>query len=105
MNSVSEFVEIFVTLLPSDAGGRTSAIAPRNGTYMAAVRSAQGERARVRFLEGPPQIAPGDGALVVAELDGHGKPSAGDELDLIEPGERHVGIVTLLRVLRRAVAL
>ena len=101
---VSEFVEILVTLLPADAGGRTSPVAPRSGTYRPVIRSAQGDRARVRFLEGPPQIAPGDAALVVAEIDADITLFAGDELDLIEPGERHVGIVTLLRVWRSAIS-
>lgn len=101
---MSGFVEILVTLLPSDAGGRTSPVAPRNGTYRPEVRSAQGDLARVRFLEGPPQIAPGDAALVVAEIESDRALRAGEELDLIEPGDRHVGIVTLLRVLRAAIS-
>lgn len=95
-----------MTLIPSSAGGRTSPVAPRNGTYRPLVRSQRGDRARVRFLEGPPQIAPGDGALVVAELEAGSDESifAGDELDLIEPGDHLVGIVTLMRVWRAAVS-
>jgi hypothetical protein len=103
---VSEFVELFVTLLPADAGGRTSAIAPRNGTYRPFVRTPQGNRARVRFLEGPPQIAPGDAARVVAECEDRIDEAlfAGADLELIEPAERLVGIVTLMRVLRSAIS-
>lgn len=94
-----------MTLIPESAGGRTSPVAPRNGTYRPLVRSPRGDQARVRFLEGPPQIAPGDGALVVAELEGSEESIlAGEELDLIEPGDRLVGIVTLMRVWRAAVS-
>lgn len=103
--TVSGYLELFVTMIPESAGGRTSPVAPRNGTYRPVVRTPQGDRARVRFLEGPPQIAPGDAALVVAELEGVGDDAlfAGAELDLIEPGDHLVGIVTLLRVWRSAV--
>lgn len=106
MVAVSDFLEILVTLLPSEAGGRTSPIAPRNGTYRPILRSPQGERARVRFLEGPPQIAPGDAALVVAEVesDANAVLSAGVELDLIEPDGRLVGIATAVRLWRPAVS-
>ena len=100
---MSDFLELYVTLIPESAGGRTSAVAPRNGTYRPVVRSQRGDLARVRFLEGPPQIAPGDGALVVAELEGIGDDfSAGEELDLMEPGDHLVGIATLMRVWRSA---
>ena len=68
------------------------------------MRSLQGDRTRVRFVEGPPQIAPGDAALVVAEIEtADNALLAGDEMDLVEPGERVVGIVTLLRLWRAAV--
>jgi hypothetical protein len=97
------FVEILVTMLPPDAGGRTSAVSPRDGTYRPIVRSTQGERARVRFLEGPPRIAPGDAALVVAEVESDAILLAGDELEVIEPGERLVGIATLVRFWRAAI--
>jgi hypothetical protein len=103
---VSDFIELLVTLLPPEAGGRTHPVAPRSGTYRATVRSPHGERARVRFLEGPPQIAPGEAALVVAEVESESAEVlfAGDELDLVEPDGRFVGIVTLVRVWRAAVS-
>ena len=102
---VSQFVELFVTLLPADAGGRTSPVAPRYGTYRPFVRTEQGDHARVRFLEGPPQIGPGEGALVVAEFEDRRDASLfGGDLDLIEPDERRVGIVTVLRVMRPAIS-
>ena len=106
MIAVSDFIEILVTLLPSDAGGRSSSIAPRNGTYRPFVRSAHGERARVRFLEGPPRIAPGDAALVVAEVESDADEVlvAGVELDLIEPDGRLVGLATAVRLWRAAVS-
>ena len=101
---MGHFLEILVTMLPSEAGGRTSAVSPREGTYRPIVRSMQGDRARVRFLEGPPQIAPGDAALVVAELEtADDSLCAGEELDLIEPGDHLVGIVTLMRLWRAAI--
>ncbi len=106
MTLVSDFIEILVTLLTPEAGGRTSPITPREGTYRPILRSQHGERARVRFLEGPPQIAPGDAALVVAEVESD--PSAvliaGVELDLIEPDGRLVGLSTAVRLWRAAVS-
>lgn len=103
---MSDFIELLVTLLPSDVGGRTSAVAPRSGTYRPVVRSAQGACTRVRFLEGPPQIAPGEAALVVAEAESESEESlfAGDELDLVEADGRVVGIATLVRLWRAAVS-
>jgi hypothetical protein len=103
---VSEFVELFVTFLPRDAGGRASAVAPREGTYRPILRTRQGGCARVIFLEGPPQIAPGDGAIVVAQFEERGDEAlvAGDDLDVIEPGERLVGLATLMRVMRPAIS-
>ena len=106
MIAVSDFIEILATLLPSDAGGRTSPIAPRDGTYRPILRSLHGERARVRFLEGPPQIAPGDAALVVAEVESDPDEvlRAGAELDLMEPDGRLVGLATAIRLWREAVS-
>ncbi|MGZ4810233.1 MAG: hypothetical protein ACXV7D_12985, partial [Thermoanaerobaculia bacterium] len=103
---VSDFIEVLVTLLPSDAGGRTSPIAPRNGTYRPVLRSPHGARARVRFLEGPPQITPGDAALVVAEIENDADEilTAGAELDLMEPDGRQAGLATAIRRWREAVA-
>jgi hypothetical protein len=106
MIAVSDFLEILVTLLPTDAGGRSSPIAPRDGTYRPVLRSSHGALARVRFLEGPPQIVPGDAALVVAEIeiDSDDMLRAGAELDLMEPGERQVGLATAIRLWREAVS-
>jgi len=104
---VSEFVELFVTFLPSDAGGRTDPIAPRDGTYRPVLRARHGASARVIFLEGPPQIAPGDGAIVVAQFEERGDEAlvAGDDLDVVEPGERLVGLATLMRVMRPVISV
>lgn len=104
---MSDFLEALITLLPSEAGGRASAIYPRNGSYRPFV-SAGGERLRIRVIEGPPSIAPGHEGQIVAEIESGAPPpsafvrdlAAGAELELIE-NERCVGILSVMR-LRRA---
>lgn len=98
---MSDFVEAHVLLIPTDVGGRGDAIAPRAGDYRPFVKSAAGAMLRLRFIEGPPRIAPGQAGRVVAELE---TPVAGDELfapgaelDVVEH-ERVVGILTVARV-------
>ncbi len=98
---MNDFVEAHVLLIPSEAGGRGDAIAPRAGGYRPFVKSAAGAMLRLRFIEGPPRIAPGQAGRVVAELE---TPVADDELfapgaelDVVEH-ERVVGILTVARV-------
>lgn len=100
---MGDFLEAVVTLLPADAGGRTSPIAPRDGSYRPFAVSSGGDRLRIRIIEGPPSIAPGDNGRVVVELetpvmDGSAF-SAGTELDLLEH-DRCVGILTVSRLCR-----
>jgi hypothetical protein len=104
---VCGFLEAIVTLLPADAGGRIRPIAPRDGNYCPALRRALpgAPPIPIRFIEGPPWIAPGqEGSVVVAieagALDCAGFAS-GVELELVE-GQRVVGILTVVRLWREA---
>jgi len=98
---VSDFLEAYVVLIPSEVGGRGDAIAPRAGDYRPFVKSATGAMLRLRFIEGPPRIAPGQEGRVVAELETPVTDDAlfapGAELDVIEH-ERVVGILMLGRI-------
>ena len=101
----AEFLEAWMTLLPSDAGGRSSAIHPRDGSYRPFAVTRDGVRVRILIIEGPPAIDPGHDGRVVAELE---EPIsavlfAGMELDLVEH-DRCVGILTVMRRCRAAVA-
>lgn len=98
---MSAFVEAIVTMFPREAGGRSAVVAPREGTYRPFVRIDDGLLLRLRFIEGPPAVAPGETARVVAELeDGlcddllHGV-----ELDLYEGAASRVGFLTIARFL------
>jgi translation elongation factor EF-Tu-like GTPase len=92
------FVEALVTLLPTDAGGRARPVAPREGSYRPhARRSADEPLLRIRFIEGPPQIAPGDEARVVVEIENDVQLAGGCELDVLEH-DRVVGLMTVTRV-------
>ena len=94
-----------MTLLPADAGGRAHPIAPREGNYRPALRTTQIGAATlpIRFIEGPPSIAPGQDGRVVVEIEtdpfDDGSLVSGRELDLVE-GARLVGIVTVVRLWR-----
>jgi translation elongation factor EF-Tu-like GTPase len=93
------FVEALVAFLPTDAGGRTRAIAPREGNYRPHARAAQGEPRlrigfRIRFIEGPPRIAPGEEAQVVVEIENDVQLAGGCELDVLEH-DRVVGLLTV----------
>ena len=96
-----------MTLLPADAGGRAHPIAPREGNYRPALRTPRIDAPAlpIRFIEGPPSIAPGQDGLVVAEIEidpfDDGSLVSGCELDLVE-GARLVGIVTVVRLWREA---
>ena len=94
------FLEALVTFLPTDAGGRELPVAPREGSYRPHARLAADERLlRIRFIEGPPLIAPGQEARVVVELEGESdvQLAGGSELDVLEH-ERVVGLMTVTRV-------
>jgi len=100
--AMGDFLEAVVLLLPTDAGGRLHPIAPREGTYRPMIGSM-----RVRFIEGPPSIAPGQGGRVVVEIEepvDAGSLTAGIELEIVEQ-ERVVGILTVTRLCRNALAL
>jgi hypothetical protein len=107
ISSVSGFLEAIVTLLPADAGGRIRPIAPRDGNYCPALRRALPDAPSIpiRFIEGPPRIAPGQDGRVVVEIEGSaldcGGFGAGVELELVE-GKRVVGILTVVRLWREA---
>jgi hypothetical protein len=99
---MSNFLEAFVLLLPADAGGRQQPIAPREGSYRATIGSMQ-----ARIIEGPPTLAPGQGARVVMELEEPVDPlalTAGLELEIVEH-ERVVGILTVTRLCRDPIAV
>lgn len=107
MPRMGSFLEVLVTLLPAEAGGRSRPIAPREGNYRPAVRvGADAPALPVRFIEGPPTIAPGNDARALVELETDVFDDAdllpGAELDLVER-EQVVGIVTVARVWREAV--
>ena len=102
-----DFLEALVTFLPSDAGGLQIPIAPREGSYRPFLRSSA-EPIRIRFIEGPPSIAPGQGGRVVVEIESPLTENSpllpGAELDLLEE-DRVVGIFTVSRVWRAALAV
>lgn len=104
---MSDFVELHVLLLPGVAGGRTSAVSPREGSYRPFARSREsGERFRLRFIEGPPRLVPGDGARIVAEIEAGGLDLLpGDEADLLELSDQLVGVMTVLRLWRHELAV
>ncbi len=60
---------------------------------------------RVRFIEGPPLIDPGQAARVVVEMESqagdHVQLAPGSELHLIEE-DRVIGVLTVTRVWRSA---
>lgn len=95
---MSVYVEAMLLLLPPDAGGRMTPVAPREGSYRPFARAA-GQMMRATLLEGPPRLAPGDEARVVLELDSDcDSLREGAELQLLELDERVVGMLTVLRV-------
>ena len=99
---MSVYIEAMLLLLPPEAGGRSAPVAPREGSYRPF--ALVGDRvSRARLFEGPPLLAPGDGARVMLELEADDVPIAdGAELQLLEHGGRVVGAVTVLRVCGRA---
>jgi hypothetical protein len=103
IGSMSDYLETIVSLYPPDAGGRALPIAPREGSYRPFARAGSSVL-RLRFIEGPPLLGPGDAGRVVAEVEtiscDEALVEAGAELDLCELGGRVVGIVSVLRRLR-----
>jgi hypothetical protein len=87
-------------------GGRAAAISPRDGSYRPFAVAAQA-RLRIRMIEGPPQLAPGQSGRVVVEVESGAIESLvpGAELDLVELADAPVGILTVLRVMREAAAI
>ncbi len=101
---MGDFLEALITLLPSDAGGRASAIAPRDGSYRPFAVMSDGARLRIRIIEGPPAIAPGQHGRVVVEIETATDLqllTPGTEIDLLEH-DRCIGILRVNRVCRAA---
>jgi hypothetical protein len=78
------FLEAIALLLPSDAGGRAAAVSPRDGSYRPFALGSE-SRLRIRMIEGPPLLAPGQSARVVVEVESGAIESLipGSELDLV----------------------
>jgi len=95
------FLEGTALLLPIEAGGRIEPVAPREGSYCPRAGSL-----RVRFIEGPPLLEPGGCARVVVEVEEgvEADLARGSELPIIE-GDRIVGMLTVTRLWRRAIAV
>ena len=95
---MSTFLEAMLLLLPADAGGRTAPVAPREGSYRPFAR--HGPRVvRARLFEGPPLLGPGEEDRVVLELESDiGTLNRGAELQILELGDRVVGVATVLRI-------
>lgn len=95
---MSTFLEAMLLLLPTDAGGRSAPVAPREGSYRPYAR--HGPRiVRARMIEGPPLLAPGDADRVMLELEADlATVRRGEELELLERDERVVGHLTVMRV-------
>lgn len=96
------YLEGTVLLYPADAGGREAPIAPREGTYRVFAGFGM-----VRFIEGPPVIAPGHEGRVVLEVESplpELQISSGAEVELTED-DRVIGRLTVTRFWRDAVAV
>ena len=95
---MSTFLEAMLLLLPSDAGGRSAPVAPREGSYRPFAR--HGPRVvRARLFEGPALLGPGEEDRVMLELESElAAVRRGSELQILELGERVVGVATVLRV-------
>lgn len=98
------WIEGLVVLLPENVGGRTEMVMPRDGSYRPWARVAgDAHLLRVRFIEGPPAVFPGESARVVVELEAEtaGLPT-GTELELVD-GTKLVGLITVDRLVSSTV--
>ena len=100
------WIEGLVVLLPEDVGGRTEMVMPRDGSYRPWARIAGHDQLlRVRFIEGPPAVFPGESARVVVELEA--EPAGvrrGTELELVD-GSKLVGLITVGRLVSSTVPI
>lgn len=96
---MSSYVEATLLLLPQDAGGRETAVAPRDGSYRPLAWIDE-RLTRIRLLEGPAVLAPGEEARVMLEIEADLEMTRGDELRVVELDDRLVGIATVVRVCR-----
>jgi len=103
---VIDYLEATLLLLPPEAGGRSTPVAPREGSYCPFVEMDE-QIHRARVIEGPPLLAPGDEGRVVIEIesDAGTRVHAGAEMRLLERNERFVGLLTVMRVCRGALIL
>lgn len=106
---MSDFLEAVVTMLPREAGGRLTPVLPRDGSYRPFARlQAGGPLLRLRFIEGPPVLAPGDCGRVVMEIEttiDDGLLTSGVELELVEHEAAPVGLVMVSRLWRESLAV
>lgn len=100
---MSAYVEATLLLLPHEAGGRRTAVTPRDGSYRPFAWIAE-QLTRIRLFEGPPLLAPGEEARVMLEIEGDLEMTRGDELRLVELDDRLVGIATIVHVCRPVTA-
>lgn len=98
---MSAFIEAMLLLFPTDAGGRETAVAPRDGSYRP-FACIDERRTRIRLLEGPSRLAPGEEARVVLEIEDDVDVTRGEELRVVELDDRVVGLATIVRVCRTA---
>ena len=98
---MSAYVEATLLLLPRDAGGRLNAVAPREGSYRPFAWIDE-RLIRIRVLEGPARLEPGEEARVMLEIEDDLDMTRGDELRVVEFDDRLVGIATVVRVCRAA---
>ncbi len=98
------WIEGLVVLLPEDAGGRAEMVMPREGNYRPWARIAgEDQLLRVRFIEGPPAVFPGESARVVVELEAEAAGlRSGTELELVD-GAKLVGLITVGRLVSSTV--
>lgn len=104
MICVTDYLEAMLLLLPPEAGGRSTPVAPRDGSYCPFVEVDERVH-RARVIEGPPLLAPGDEGRVVVEIesDAGTRLHAGAEVRLLERDDRFVGLLTVVRVCRGAI--
>src|SRR5688500_5433471 len=96
---MAAYVEATLLLLSHEAGGRQTAVAPRDGSYRPFAWIDE-QLTRIRLLEGPALLAPGEEARVVLEIESDLDMARGAELRVVEHDDRLVGIATVVRVCR-----